>query len=177
MVYVRVKDPSRKIRSVGGGICEVDLSKGHVALIDESDVGLVSVCNWCVTNNGRNPLLYAKGRPLTGSRKLVRMHRYLLRFPAAQVDHVNGNTLDNRRSNLRIVTQSQNMANIGVRSDSSTGFKGVSIRGGKFIATCCGRRIGTYATAVEAAIAYDAALVEAFGDHARTNEALGLLAS
>lgn len=177
MVYVRVKNPIRKPRPVGDGICEVELTKGYVALIDEADAVRVGVCSWCVSFNGRNDLPYAKGRPLAGETTFVRLHRYLLSFPKLQVDHINGKTLDNRRANLRLVTQSQNMANTGVRSDSSTGLKGVSRQGSKFAATCLGKYVGVYDTAVEAAIAYDAALVEAFGVHARTNEALGLLAS
>jgi len=153
----------------------LDLSMGLVALIDEADAAMVSACSWCASFNGRDPAPYVKGRPLS-DRRFVRLHRYLLGFPDLQVDHINGNTLDNRRSNLRVATQSQNTANARLRRDNSVGFKGVRVESGLFVATCKGQRIGTFTTPQAAANAYDAAAIEAFGPFARTNAALGILA-
>ncbi len=90
------------------------------------------------------------------------MHRVILGLEKGDgfiVDHINRNTLDNRRGNLRIVTPSQNRMNSKVRSDSATGFKGVSrTKAGKFQAQ---RKVngvnvylGTRDTAQEAAILY-----------------------
>jgi hypothetical protein len=47
------------------------------------------------------------------------------KWPAAGIDHINGNKSDNRWLNLREATQSQNMTNTGNRADNSSGYKGV----------------------------------------------------
>jgi hypothetical protein len=173
-VYVRKGRRIREPRPIGGGICELDLSMGLVALIDEADAHLVAVCSWCASYNGRNPIPYVKGRP-GADRRFVRLHRYLMGFPADQVDHENGDTLDNRRCNLRVATQSQSTANTGIRKDNKTGFKGVTFERGLYVATCKGVRLGFFTTAIAAAKSYDAAALATFGTFARTNAALGLL--
>lgn len=104
----------REPRPVGGGICELPLGCGRVSLISEVDAERVMVCNWHSSTNGRDGTFYVKGRPFRTAKDqgpLIRLHRMLLCFPLLQVDHINRNGLDNRRSNLRLVTQSQNMAN------------------------------------------------------------------
>jgi hypothetical protein len=140
---------------------------------------MVSVCNWYASFNGHHPYPYVKGR-LPGGKSPRRLHRYLLGFPAMSVDHIDGNTLDNRRSNLRIATPTLSNANTGVRSDSTVGFKGVRRNGKKFSAgvSIAGERIhlGTFDTPQEAALAYDAEAIKRFGPFARTNAALGLIA-
>lgn len=175
-VYVRAVRRIREPRPIGDGICELDLSMGLVALIDEADAAMVSVCSWCASFNGRNPIPYVKGRP-GADRRFVRLHRYLLGFPDSQIDHRNANTLDNRRSNLRLATQSQSTANTGIRSDNTTGFKGVVFENGLYVAICKGKRVGSFTTAVAAAKSYDAAALSTFGEFARTNAALGLIES
>lgn len=97
-----------------------------------------------------------------------------------QVDHINRDKHDNRPSNLRLVTGSQNRCNTGKSRRNRTGFKGVS---------CCGIRrriqatiklngkqhkLGWFTTVEEAASAYDRAAIELHGEHALTNVALGL---
>lgn len=75
---------------------------GLFALIDEDDYLLVAGRSWAVGDNG-----YV----VTG--KSVRLHRLLLRPTDELVcDHINGDKLDNRRANLRVVTQAQNMQNV-----------------------------------------------------------------
>lgn len=173
-----VRSYSRRIREprpVGDGICELDLSSGFVGLIDEADAERVAVCNWCVSFNGKDNIPTVKGRPIPGSSRFVRLHCFILCFPLLQVDHRNRLRTDNRRSNLRLVTQSQNMANIGLRSDSSTGLKGVSRSGCKFTATLRGNLLGAFNTPEEAASAYDRMAVELHGEFAATNASLGLL--
>lgn len=76
-----------------------------------------------------------------------------------KVDHKNKNPLDNRRTNLRICTNSQNLMNRGKTKVNKTGYKGVSKAGNKFRAQITTNRkseyIGTYSTAREAAHAFD----------------------
>lgn len=92
---------------------------------------------------------------------------------AAIVDHVNGDGLDNRRSNLRIVSSTQNRWNAKVRSDCRSGLRGVRQQQGRWIARILvdGRRrsLGSFSTAEEAAAAYDAAASKFFGVMARLN--------
>lgn len=94
-------------------------------------------------------------------------------WPSAAIDHKDGDFTNNRIENLRLCTQSQNLGNR--RGHSRKGyFKGVTLRrSGRYEAAICldYRQIylGTYATAEEAARAYDAAAVEHFGEFARLN--------
>lgn len=76
---------------------------------------------WCVM---RWDYPYAELRSLKFAGKGIRLHRFLLDAPEGQVvDHLNGNTLDNRRCNLRVTSQSQNTHNIKTHRDSKTGVK------------------------------------------------------
>jgi hypothetical protein len=94
-----------------------------------------------------------------------------------EIDHVNGDGLDNRRENLRVATHAQNASNRGVRVNNTSGFKGVhanhSGRGKQwfaYITTNYKRQhLGMFGTAEEAARAYDAAAVRLHGEFARLN--------
>ncbi|WRS29622.1 HNH endonuclease [Actinomycetaceae bacterium MB13-C1-2] len=90
------------------------------------------------------------------------------------VDHANGNKLDNRRENLRVCTQADNSANRKVRADSETGYKGVNrTRAGTFHAQASKggvvHNLGTYPDPESAARAYDEAAINLFGEYAATN--------
>jgi hypothetical protein len=81
--------------------------------------------------------------------------------------------LDNRRANLRLCTQAENNQNLGIRSDNTSGLKGVSLdkRCNRWHAEiqCSGKRkfLGYFATPQEAHIAYQAAATQMFGKFAR----------
>lgn len=112
----------------------------------------------------------------TGKRQIIRLHRYILNAPdGLEVDHINHDTRDCRRQNLRLATRVQNCANFRIRKDSRTGFKGVQKEGNRYVAaignTRVGRsdRLGTFATPEEAARAYDREAIERYGEFAHLN--------
>ena len=117
-----------KIRPVriNGDIAFVPLTQGYDAIIDAADVPLVEGFNW--TANVGPRLVYAVRwvRLADGKWRAIGLHRTILDAPdERQVDHVNSNGLDNRRSNLRLATASQNQHNQRRRCDNTSGFKGV----------------------------------------------------
>lgn len=89
------------------------------------------------------------------------------------VDHINGNGLDNRLSNLRIVTHGQNRQRSNCEPQGMSGYFGVSLhkRGWKAAIWFEGKYIslGKFTNPQEAAIAYDKKALELFGKHAKTN--------
>jgi len=104
----------------------VPLSRGQRAIIDKADAEKALRHRWYATPNTMDGY-YAVS---SGS---VYMHRFLLDAPNGMyVDHINHNTLDNRRANLRLVSNQENNANRngGAYSTSKTGIRGVSIHKG-----------------------------------------------
>jgi len=91
------------------------------------------------------------------------------------VDHINGNTLDNRKNNLRICSRTENSRNTKLSKNNSTGYKGVTYykRDGKYVAKITVDRkrihIGYFTTLIEAATAYDLMARKHFGEYANIN--------
>lgn len=149
----------RKIR-FGGAFRRIPLTKGQYAIVDCADYAHLSYFKWYLSDTGSN--LYAVR---TYRRRNIFMHRFIMNSrPGSIVDHINRNGLDNRRSNLRIVTNSQNCWNSsrGMNVGSSK-YKGVRwlTRDRKWRSSIChnGRKVylGEFKDEVEAARAYDAA--------------------
>lgn len=158
------------------------LSKGLVTYIDDEDYALVGQYKWYAKRFGKGKTYAVRklSRALDPDhqQKQVSLHRVLLnlsRTDSRVVDHVNGDTLDNRRSNLRLASHAQNMRNACLRSDNTSGTKGVRLfRGGrKWVATitCNGKNkhLGYFDTKEQAAEAYNKAALQLFGAFARLN--------
>jgi hypothetical protein len=156
---------------------EIQLTQGLFSLVDDDDYQKLSSYNWSANCLGGR--YYAVAR-LPGKKGVtVLLHRFLLSADSgAYIDHINGDTLDNRRSNLRACTNSQNSRNsrkLATKKTSSK-YKGVCLpkRSKKWLAyiTVDRRRInlGSFTTEVEAAKAYNEAAVKLFGEFARLND-------
>ena len=149
---------------------EVQLTQGYVALVDDEDYDrVVAAGPWHILN-GSGDLIYAKHSLRSdGSNQALRLHRFILNAPAGQqVDHINGDGLDNRRSNLRLATQAQNNANRRSKDGSSSQYKGVcwNKTTGRWAATIC---LGNFDTEEQAARIYNKFAREVFGEFARLN--------
>lgn len=151
-------------------------------VIDEDDYERVMRMNWAPQFGGLS--VYA----VTSSLKYIPkqhqlLHRYIIRTQHHEiVDHINGDTLDNRKSNLRIVTTAENRQNSRrpTFEGKSSKFKGVTwdARRERWVAqiTCEGvtSPLGAFSHEADAARAYDRAAGELFGEYARTNAAMNL---
>lgn len=158
------------------------LINGHRVLVDEIDLAIVGGRRWIVSH--RKTLnftrLYVVSLSSTGPRTTY-LHRAIMKARSGEVvDHRNHDGLDNRRENLRIATPSQNVANMRRQPGRSSRFKGVSwnreksrwesyieVNGTK-------RRLGYFRVEADAARAYDAAALDAWGEFAWVNLPTGV---
>ncbi len=155
---------------------KISLTQGQTAIVDAEDYEKLSGCKWYVIRKGRT--FYAERADRGGRKKRnIPMHRQILDEPAGKcIDHINHNGLDNRRANLRIVTQEQNNWNKRKKSGNcSSQYKGVSWQKSsgrwKTIIVYRGKWIfiGYFDDEVSAAKAYDAKAQELFGEYAALN--------
>lgn len=171
------RQPEVHIRPDGTAI--IPLTRGLVTVIDRQDADLGAVL-WRAQSGDSGHIRAARSVQNGDGWKTELLHRVILARklrrplrPGEEVDHINGNPLDNRRANLRLATRAQNARNS--RGWSSSGFKGVywhkrrsrwqtEIRynGQK-------RFLGYFDTPIEAARAYDDAARELYGEFAALN--------
>lgn len=152
---------------------EVKCSKGFVALISDEDADLILPMRWNTKTFGTSDRARAYAWTRSIKPHLTAMHRLIMSFPKGfEVDHINGNGLDNRRETLRLATRSQNCVNQHA-SRSECGFRGVTFNKGRCVGkiTVACKEIYTnrFFTAEEAARARDALALEYFGSFARLN--------
>lgn len=159
---------------------EIPLTQGKVALVDDEDYVRVALKKWHARLNRRT--WYARRALAKGTEGL---HAFILGLPPSpglQVDHINGDGLDNRRANLRWVTPAQNQMNRRAAHGSSQ-YRGVYWRAnrGRWVATLRmdgkGVYLGSFVDETEAARAWDKAAAEAYGEYAALNFPLALAAA
>lgn len=105
----------------------------------------------------------------------VLLHRYIMN-PGADmvVDHINHNSLDNRIENLRVCTMGENSQNRRLYKNSKSGYKGVKwhAKNGYWVAQVGSKprfHIGVFESKYDAALAYDAAAIQIYGEYAHLN--------
>lgn len=155
----------------------IPLTQGLFALVDSDDHPRLMRYRWQAVRSGKG--WYASRGVYDRSAKRsypLSMHRALLDSPSGvEVDHKNRDGLDNRRSNLRLATRSQNTANSPHRANGMSGYRGVTFQrpyrrwAASIESQGCRIHLGNYATAEEAALAYDKGAREVFGEFAYQN--------
>lgn len=152
---------------------EIPLTQGKIALIDDEDWPLVAGFKWHARVKRDRRCAYAVS---CRDGRRIHMHRVILDAPpCAEVDHVNGDGLDNRRKNLRLATRSENQWNKVLYKTNTSGYKGVfwDKNCSRFRAAIkvfgVRRYLGSFLTAADAARAYDAAARDLHGEFAGLN--------
>ena len=91
---------------------EIILTQGKVALVDDEDYEMINKFKWFFHTGYASTNITEKGRQRT-----IKMHRYILNAQKGfMVDHINHNTIDNRKENLRISTNQQNLFNQKIKN-------------------------------------------------------------
>jgi len=151
---------------------KVSLTNGGVSLVDDQDFSKVSGYKWFRKRNDYNgEVAVTTGRPREY------LHRLVMEAPKGMnIDHINGNGLDNRRKNLRICTPAENSRNSKIYSNNTSGFKGLTWHKGskRWIVRLTKNykriHIGYFTDVLEAAKAYNAAAIKHFGGFAKLNK-------
>ena len=144
------------------------LTQGKYAIVDDGDFEWLNQWKWCYLSVGYAVRVEKK--------RMIYLHRVIMRNPTWKVDHINGNRLDNRRVNLRIVDNFQHARNKSMSKNNSSGYKGVYFHkaSGKFQAYIDPDRkrkcLGYFSNPKEAAKVYNEAAVKYFGEFARLNK-------
>ena len=159
---------------------KIPLTQGKFAIVDDTDYKRLSEWKWCATKMKRN--FYAIRCchiDKNGKQYTISMHREILRLKSGdkrQADHINHNTLDNRRENLRVVSSSQNAMNRHSRLGSSSKYLGVSWNK-RDKRWCAAIRtsgllihLGNFNREIDAAYAYNAACLKYHGRYGNPNK-------
>jgi hypothetical protein len=147
------------------------INKGF-AIVDDEDHAMVSRHKWYGKKNAAlttyaNANTYIDKKP-----GIISMHRLIMGEPEGkEIDHINGHGWDNRRSNLRVCTTTENHQNSRPYRNGTSKYKGVSwsMKEGKWICSVNHKTIGLYECELDAAVMYDELARKEFGEFARTN--------
>lgn len=152
----------------------IELTKGKFTLVDEDTLQAVKGMKYHYSSHG-----YAARSVHGKPRRIVYLHREIMDAPEGmEVDHTNGDKLDNRRENLRVIPKYGNLLNKPVRPNTETGYKGVRVKKDpkrikRFYATITyegkSYALGHFLTAEEAALAYNKAAVKYHKEFANLN--------
>lgn len=155
----------------------IPLSQGYSAIVDAADHEWLSQWKWKLNPQKNTNYVQRKGPRNHYARDTFMLHRVIMDAPKhLRVDHIDGNGLNNSRSNLRLCTHSENMRNRRADRNSTSKFVGVSLRSDKkkWVAQITTPQmghihLGCYSNEEDAARAYDAAARLHFGAFANPN--------
>lgn len=173
-------DPEMVLPDVQEGVERIILTRGAYTIVDKQDAEKVKGTAWWVRKAGKS--FYATTKRIDSDKgSTVDMHRIILELSPGDgkiVDHINGNGLDNRRCNLRIVTTKVNNHNFRRTAEKTSKFKGVSYhKQDDYWVTCIrinGKPIRKYhRSELKAAACYDKLAADHYGELATTNLMLG----
>lgn len=157
----------------------IPLSQGQFSNVDDDDFEKLSQYKWYAAYSKTSKSYYAaRTTTINGKRKNILMHREILGVtnPNILVDHIDHNTLDNRKQNIRLATNSLIQGNSRKQSNNTSGLKGISFlkRTGKWYSQIMinGKKnhLGYFGNAIDAAKAYNDAARKYFGEFALLNE-------
>jgi hypothetical protein len=158
---------------------DIKLTKGFACKVDKEDYEYLSQFKWRYHNGyaSRNEVTWCPLAKKTVKTKQITLHRLIIACPDGMtVDHINGDKLDNRKSNLRICNHQQNCWNRPLQNNSTTGSRGVSYhkKMGKWMVylTYNGKRkhLGYFSSLEEATARYDEEASKHYGEYARLND-------
>lgn len=169
-------DLSRRVAEAEDKNTTILLSRGFVTIVDAIDFDLKKF-RWNA-HRRRNEFSARRIKQTKGVRTYIYLHRVILErmlnrpmVKGECADHINGDTLDNRRSNLRLASVAENNRNSKTPSTNSSGFKGVSFKSNKWVASISingkNLHLGYYHSPEEAHKVYCEAAIKYYGKFAK----------
>ncbi len=163
-------------RKYGYDFRRIYLGEGKWTIVEPGDYYTYGKYRWIVWGDTYNFYAFREKKTGPKSTKKVSLHREIMNFPKNKlVDHKNGDTLDNRRSNLRLATHIQNMQNRRKRKNTTSKYVGLwrDKRTNRWAARITFNKkpifLGRFDSEIAAAKAYDRAAKKYFGEFARLN--------
>lgn len=155
---------------------KIKLTKGQYTIVDDEDFEWLNSYTWYAAFQYSNGKYFAESHTCGKAKCLStrKMHRIITNAPhGMEVDHINGNSLDNRKSNLRVCSKSENMMNRDAPAHNKCGYKGVHRNGkrwrARIIVSGTIIELGYHDSPEEAAHAYNLAAPKYHGKFAKLN--------
>ena len=155
----------------------IPVGKKDFALVDKEDIELLSQYNWSIRNHPKKDLKYARHvYKENGKQKTLYMHQLLMGTKGTDlfVDHINHNGLDNRKENLRVCSNEDNLKNQRKKRNSRCKWKGLTVRNRNgrtyYEVKVEGKYVGSSECQDTAAMIYNMAAIDKYGEFASLNE-------